>query len=48
MKNWKTTLIGIAAGILTLVANGASWETAAVSVAVAALGVSAKDASTRD
>ena len=43
MRNWKTTLIGLAAGLLHLVANGASWETAAVSVGVAALGAVAKD-----
>ena len=42
-KNWKTTLLGLAAGVLNLVASGASWKSAAVSIGVAAVGAAAKD-----
>src|SRR5262245_37497121 len=43
VKNWKTTLIGIAAGVLNLVANGATWKNAALSVLLGLFGASAKD-----
>lgn len=43
MTNWKTTVIGFGAAILNLVANGATWQAAAVSVGLAALGTVAKD-----
>jgi hypothetical protein len=42
-KNWKTTLFGIGAGALNLLANGAKWQQVLLSVAVAALGLVSKD-----
>lgn len=42
-KNWKTTLLGLMAGVLNLVANGATWKSAALSVGLAAVGAVAKD-----
>ncbi len=43
MKNWKTTLFGVAAGVLNLFANGAGWKQVLYSLAVAGLGILAKD-----
>jgi hypothetical protein len=42
-NNWKTTLFGFAAGILNMFANGTSWKQVIYSVAVAGLGLLAKD-----
>jgi len=43
MKNWMTSLFGLGAGALNLFANGAKWQQVVFSVALAALGVVAKD-----
>jgi hypothetical protein len=43
MRNWKTTLLGIGAGVLNLVANGMTWKQALLSTGLAALGFFAKD-----
>jgi hypothetical protein len=43
MTNWKTTLAGIAAGALNLFATGASWKAILSSVAIALVGILAKD-----
>lgn len=43
MKNWKTTLFGLASGSLNLMANGLSWKTALFSAGLAALGFASKD-----
>jgi hypothetical protein len=43
MKNWKTTLLGLSAAGLNLLANGMKWQQVLVSVALAALGLVAKD-----
>ena len=43
MKNYKTTLLGLAAGALNLFANGADYKQVLLSLAVAALGMFAKD-----
>jgi hypothetical protein len=43
MKDWKTTLAGIGAGVLNLIANGANWKQVLVSLAVAGLGLLSKD-----
>lgn len=43
MKNWKTTLMGISAGVLNLFANGTNWKQVLVSAGVAFLGAFAKD-----
>lgn len=43
MKNWKTTLLGLGAGFLHLWATGANPKSAAVAVAIGALGMVAKD-----
>jgi hypothetical protein len=43
VKNWKTTLLGLAAAFLNLLANGATPKSAAMSVALAALGAVAAD-----
>ena len=42
-KNWKTTLLGLVAGVVNLVASGASWRSAALSIGIAAVGAAAKD-----
>lgn len=41
--NWKTSLFGVGAGALNMLANGASWKTVLVSVFMAAFGLVAKD-----
>ena len=43
MKNWKTTLFGIGAGVLNMFANGTNWKQVLLSAAVAAMGMFAKD-----
>lgn len=43
MKNWKTTLAGLAAAGLNLFAQGTNWKNVLVSVGLAALGTLAKD-----
>lgn len=43
MRNWKTTLAGLALAFLNLYANGMNAKTAAMSAGLAALGVAAKD-----
>lgn len=43
MKNWKTTLLGIGAAVFNLVANGATWKSAGLSVLLGLLGATAKD-----
>lgn len=43
MKNWKTSLFGLAAGALNLFANGANWKQVALSVGIVAVGLAAKD-----
>lgn len=43
-KNWKTTIFGIAGGSLNMLANGTGWKQVLFSVALAVLGIFAKDA----
>lgn len=43
MKNWKTTAYGLAASALNLFANGANWKQVFMSIAIAMLGLVAKD-----
>lgn len=43
MKNWKTTVLGFAAGVLQLMANGFTLQSAAAATAMALLGAFAKD-----
>ena len=43
MRSWKSTLLGIAGGVLNLVSQGVNWKTALQSVAIAALGAVVKD-----
>jgi hypothetical protein len=43
MKNWKTTLFGLGAGILNMFANGTNWKQILLSAGVAGLGIFAKD-----
>ena len=43
MKNWKTTLFGLGAGVLNMFANGVSWKQVLFSSGLAALGLFAKD-----
>lgn len=43
MANWKTTVLGLAAGALNLLANGIHWKQVLLSLAIAAVGVLAKD-----
>lgn len=43
MKNWKTTLLGIAVAVLNLYAGGVTIKTAALSVGLGLLGAAAKD-----
>jgi len=43
-KNWKTTLFGIGAGALNLLAHGVNWKSVLLSVAIAGLGLFASDA----
>ena len=43
MKSWRTTLFGIGAAALNLLANGTHWKEVLLSVGFAALGVAAKD-----
>jgi hypothetical protein len=43
MKNWMTSLFGVGAGALNMFANGVNWKQVLVSVALAALGIVAKD-----
>lgn len=43
LSNWKTTLFGLAAGGLNLLAQGTNWKTVLASVAIAAVGLFAKD-----
>lgn len=42
-KSWKTTLLGLAAGALSMYANGMSGKSALAATAIAAIGVFAKD-----
>lgn len=42
--SWKTTLFGIGAGALNLLANGTKWQQVLLSLGVAILGTVAKDA----
>ena len=43
MKNWKTTALGIAIGILHLMQNGMNLKTAAGATLWALLGAASKD-----
>lgn len=43
MKNWKTTLFGLASGALNMFANGTNWKQVLVSLGLAGLGLLAKD-----
>ncbi len=43
MKNWKTTLFGLAAAALNLFANGTNWKQVLVALGLAGLGAVAKD-----
>ena len=43
MKNWKTTVFGLGAGALNLLANGTNWKQVLLSLAVAGVGLVAKD-----
>jgi hypothetical protein len=43
LKNWKTTLAGLAAGGLNMFANGTNWKQILVSLGFGALGLFAKD-----
>jgi len=43
MKNWKTTLLGFLSGGLNLYANGMTPKQILMSLALAALGLAAKD-----
>lgn len=44
--NWKTSLLGVAAGVLNLIANGTDWKSALFSGVLTLLGLAAKDATT--
>jgi len=43
VKNWKTSLFGIGAGALNLLANGTNWKQVLFTVGLSALGLFAKD-----
>lgn len=43
MKNWKTSVFGLGAGVLNMFANGTNWKQVLVSAAFAALGLFSKD-----
>jgi len=43
LSHYKTTLFGLAASALNLLANGTSWKQVAMSVALGLLGIFAKD-----
>lgn len=43
VKNWKTTVAGLAAAIAHVSVNGVSWKNLLVAAAVAAIGALAKD-----
>lgn len=43
MKNWKTTVAGLAGGALNLYANGVDIHQIVFSIAIAVLGAMAKD-----
>jgi hypothetical protein len=42
-KSWKTSLFGLGAGILNMLANGTNWKQVLLSAGVAALGLFSKD-----
>jgi hypothetical protein len=44
--NWRTTGLGLLAGILNLVASGMTWKAAALSVLFATWGAAQKDGAT--
>ena len=41
--NWKTTVFGLSAAVLNLLANGTHWKQALLSGALIGLGLVAKD-----
>lgn len=43
LKSWKTSLLGLAAGGLNMLANGTSWKQVLLSVGFAAFGLFTKD-----
>lgn len=43
IKNWKTTLLGLGAGIANMFANGTNWKQVVFSAGMAFLGIFAKD-----
>lgn len=43
MKNWKTSLLGLGAGAINLLANGMNWKQVLLSAGIGALGIYAKD-----
>ena len=43
LKSYKTTLFGIAAAALNMLANGTSWKQVLMSTALAGVGIVAKD-----
>lgn len=42
MKNWHTTVLGLGAGGLNLLANGTNWKQVLLSLSLGALGAAAK------
>jgi hypothetical protein len=46
LGNWRTSCFGILGAALQTVAGGGSWKSAAMSIPMLLLGLSAKDAST--
>lgn len=46
LGNWQTTLLGVAAGVLNLMANGTHWRSALMSGVFTLMGLVAKDANT--
>lgn len=43
MKNWKTTIVGVATGIMIAITNQPDWKHLTVAVLVALLGLASKD-----
>lgn len=43
VNSWKTTLLGLGAGALNMLANGTNWKEVLLSIGIAAMGMAAKD-----
>lgn len=43
MRNWRTTLAGLAAAVMTVNANGVSWKSLLAAAFTALVGALAKD-----